>query len=129
MLLDLTYDEEENPGMRDLDKTYQLTTPSLYEIDLGIKHDAAPSLGLRGVRFRRRKLRPGPLINAIVLEFLLASDDEQEARVRKGIEKLEFLMSCEEPQKLEHLRDLPKTVESSQSALPPQKAPKGRRRA
>lgn len=81
---------------RDLTDSYKLQTPSIPEIKDAF--DGAAKQIARGVAFRGRKLRPGPLLNAVVLHFL--SLDEAE-RVRIAVENLailETLLEHEEAQ-------------------------------
>jgi hypothetical protein len=81
-------------NMRSLTYDFRLQALSLPEIVAAIE-GAATDLG--AVKLNGRKLKAGPLINAIVLHFLSLDDAGREAMARAGVERLQALMRLDEP--------------------------------
>lgn len=84
---------------RKLEAEDKIQTPSIPEVKHGIAN-AAMRLE-RKVKFNGRKLRPGPLMNAVFLWYLTQPEDVQEAIARKYVGKLEGILSADEPVELE----------------------------
>lgn len=51
----------------------------------------------RDVKFRERKLRAGPMLNAVVVHFLTLDEASQDAIVADGLKRFEELLSHDEP--------------------------------
>lgn len=76
--------------MRKFEKAFRLQADSCEEIAAEFSEVAA-KLGRR-IKFDRYKLRPGPLLNALVLEFLLLSEEQREIRADVVMARLEAFM-------------------------------------
>lgn len=81
---------------RELTEEYKIQSASLPEIKDGLT--AAANRITRDMKFRDRKLRPGPLLNALVAHFLSRGEDEQFRIARTGVKLLEEILSRDEPQ-------------------------------
>lgn len=73
----------------------RIQTPSIPELKDGL--EAVATRIARGVKFQGRKLRYGPMLNAIIAEFLRLSEDQQDAMVASGLQLLETLLEFDEP--------------------------------
>lgn len=87
---------QENRGMRHPSKSHTLIAPSIEEIQEWLVHGATPRIG-RKVKFRGRKLYPGPLLNAIVLHFLSLPHGRQIEIAEEYLRRYEALLDLDEP--------------------------------
>ncbi len=71
-------------------KTYRLQADSIKEIG-GAYEESAVRVS-HAVRFRGNKLRPGPLLNALVLAFVEMTEEEQERVAQLAVKRLEDVM-------------------------------------
>jgi hypothetical protein len=94
--------------MRSLSDKYRLQALSLPEITDEIE-ELTRRIVKRGVEFQERKLRPGPLLNAIVLHFLGFPAEEQERIAVESLARLEALLS-DAPAAEAHVADPTRTV-------------------
>lgn len=84
---------------RKLTATNKIQALSIPEIQHGLVK-AALDLESK-VKFRRNKLKPGPLMNAIALWFLTRTPGAQEEIAREFIAKLEGILESDNPVTLE----------------------------
>lgn len=121
---------QENQRMsRKPSKSTQITAPSIDELHRGLVHGLAPELSARGVQFRGRKLRPGPVLNAIVLHFLSMPIDEQERITREYLARYERLLESDEPVKLAEVVAPRREVAQGVPVAGPAPPSRGRKRA
>lgn len=80
---------------RKLSDQDRIQTPSIPELKDGL--EAVATRIARGVKFQGRKLRYGPMLNAIIAEFLRLSEGQQDAMVESGLQLLETLLESDEP--------------------------------
>ncbi len=84
--------------MRQLSDKYRLNGFALQEIREAVEHSAVhygQVYTLNG-----NKLRPGPMMTAILLNWLRRPEVEREAVVREGLKELERLMALDEPERM-----------------------------
>lgn len=74
---------------------YKIQTPSIPELKDGLEIVAQRIA--RNVQFQGRKLRYGPMLNAIVAEFLRLPEDQQDSLVESGLRLFESLLESDEP--------------------------------
>lgn len=80
---------------RKLSNDDRIQTPSITELKDGLESVAQRIA--RRVKFQGRKLRYGPMLNAIVAEFLRLPEDQQDAMVESGLQLVETLLESDEP--------------------------------
>lgn len=80
---------------REPDMTNRIQFPSIPELKDGMTNTV--NRLARKVKFRGRKLRPGPLMNALVLHYLTLPEEEQIAIAATSIERYESLLQSDEP--------------------------------
>jgi hypothetical protein len=78
-----------------LGRTWRLQADSAREIALAFEHAA---LDLAHLKFRGRKLRPGPLLNALVLAWCDLPPSERERFAVTAIARLDSVLSSGEGQ-------------------------------
>ena len=83
------------------------------------------------IKYNGNKLRPGPLLNAIVLWFLEHSEEERTSLATRMVERLEHFMAGDEPIGVRQTLSIPKVQTHpeiiSESGRTPVK-PQGRRK-
>ncbi len=84
--------------MRQLSDKYRLNGFGLQEIREAVEH-AAVHYG-QVYTLNGNKLRPGPMITAVLLNWLRRPEIEREAAVRDGLKELERLMALDEPERM-----------------------------
>lgn len=85
--------------MREPNAENRIQAPSIPEIKEGIVASAM-RLG-RSIKFRGRKLRPGPLINAVMLQFLTMPAADQERLAREYLARYEAILEHDDVQSLD----------------------------
>ena len=85
--------------MREPNAENRVQAPSIPEIKEGVVA-AAMRLG-RSIKFRRRKLRPGPLVNAVLLQFLTMPPNDQERISRDYLARYEAILEHDDVQSLD----------------------------
>lgn len=80
---------------RDLDMTNRIQIHSIPELKDGLTH-AATRIS-RAAKFRGRKLAVGPLLNAVVAQFLRLPEDQQESLAVEGLKLLEAILESDDP--------------------------------
>ena len=82
-------------GMKKMTRLNRLQSDSLAEVTMGFEQSV---LDLSSqLRFQGRKLRPGPLLNAIVLWFNEQADEDKARIARIGLTRFEALLADDEP--------------------------------
>src|SRR5208283_612602 len=82
--------------MREPSENEKLQAPSIPEIKDGLITETVRLARL--VKFRGRKLRPGPLINAVLLHFLKMPAEERARIAQVGVAAYEALLGHEDVQ-------------------------------
>lgn len=88
--------------MRPLSPQNRLQALSLPEVTTGFEHAV---LELSDEKFAGHKLRPGPVINCLVIEFLSWSQEKRREVVSRRLRELENLVASDEPIKLLRLAE------------------------
>lgn len=81
--------------MRNLTAKYRLNGHSIPEVTSGLEGACAELNSI--LRFNGRKLKPGPLLNAIVLQFINMSGEQQREFAKTGLRRLEALLEQDGP--------------------------------
>jgi hypothetical protein len=76
---------------------FRLQTPSIPELQQGLVM-ARMRLNVRGVKHRTRKLKDGPLLNALVAWFIAQPSEHQEQIAREGVRLFEGLLEGHQPE-------------------------------
>lgn len=85
------------PAMsRDPSDSYKIQAQSIPELKDGF--DAISKRIAREIQFRGRKLRTGPLLNAVVVHYLRLSEEEQMRIAREGLAVYESLLDLDRPE-------------------------------
>ena len=85
--------------MREPSENEKLQAPSIPEIKDGLITETVRLARL--VKFRGRKLRPGPLINAVLLHFLKMPAEERARIAQVGVAAYEALLGHDDLQTIE----------------------------
>ena len=72
--------------------------PSIPELKDGLEELAGRLARKDKLKFRGRKLRPGPLHNAVLLHFLVLPEAAQKAIAEQFLKRYEDLLELDEPQ-------------------------------
>ncbi len=81
--------------MRSLEPKHRLQGYSLPEIVMA--YEASIARRSLSFTFNGNKLKPGPALDAIVLDFLMKTEDEQDQILLRGITRLEYLCAQDKP--------------------------------
>lgn len=90
---------------RKLDENEKIQVASIPEIKDGMTNVATRIS--RKVKFSNRKLRPGPLMNAVFVWFLTRTEDVQEEIAREYVAKLEAILEADAPVEMQADRSHP----------------------
>lgn len=74
----------------------RIQTPSIPDLADGLT-TARMRLNRRGIQHRQRKLKDGPLINALVAWYLTQVEDEQARIATEGLRRFEAMLEGEQP--------------------------------
>lgn len=78
--------------MRSLTYKHRLQAQSVPEITEEIER--LTMIHSRKFRFKNRRLKPGPVMNALAAVFIDLSAEEQEQILRRGLDRLEGILAC-----------------------------------
>lgn len=119
------------PDMRAFTKEFRLQALSLEGITEAF--DDATRTIAKNHKFLRRKLKPGPLLNALVLSFLNMPEDARESVAAKAIAELEYYLAetdVEREEALSRTKELsgPQAGQTPTKGIPGKAAQTSRRR-
>ena len=83
---------------REPDMNCRVQYPSIPELKDGLEELAGRYARKDKMKFRGRKLRPGPLHNAVLLHFLMLPEAARKALAEKFLKRYEELLQFDEPQ-------------------------------
>jgi hypothetical protein len=81
---------------REPSSDYKIQFPSIAELKDGLA--SLTNRIARRAKFRGRKMRPGPMMNALLVYFMTLPEDEQARIIEEGLKRYEALLAFDDPQ-------------------------------